>query len=190
MGCTTGQPCNGASTFPLASCQGNYLGYCHATTSDGGVSDAGYLEVELSCADLGGSTCGEFLYARSTPPTEVAGCIGPGPACTADRCDGSTLVSCVGGHEARLDCAPSGLACVTRKDSALDGPTFIFCAAGTECKTSAFCGLGTECGYDYADSCKGNILTYCDAGKIATLDCVKAGWTGCISDKQGTRCSP
>jgi hypothetical protein len=83
----------------------------------------------------------------------------------------------------------SGLQCVNQKDSNFDFATTEFCAQGTECNTSAFCGLGTECGLDYADSCAGNVLTYCDVGKITPLDCVAAGWKSCVSDKQGTRCS-
>ena len=140
-----------------------------------------------NCADLGGSTCGRWEVDASI---EVLGCFGAGSACTADRCDGTTLVSCVGGHEARSDCTRLGLRCFTRGGSDFDYPTSAFCATGTECKTSAFCGLGAECGNDYSDSCNGNTLTFCDVGKITKLNCAKAGWKSCVSDKQGTRCSP
>ena len=36
---------------------------------------------------------------------------------------------------------------------------------------SAYCGLGTECGDSFVDSCS-TTVTYFDAGKPATLDCV------------------
>jgi hypothetical protein len=77
---------------------------------------------------------------------------------------------------------------MVRAGLGFDLATSTFCAAGTDCTTSAYCGRGTECGLDYADSCNGNVLTYCDVGKITTLDCVAAGWKGCVSGAQGTRC--
>jgi hypothetical protein len=137
---------------------------------DGGVRT--YVSLAQPCSDYGGSTCGSV--------GKFVGCIGPGPACTEDSCAGSTLTACIGGHQARLDCTHYGLNCLADRHPDTD----------FDSTKSAFCGLGTECGYDYADSCKGNILTYCDAGRIATLDCVKTGWNGCASDKQGTRCTP
>jgi hypothetical protein len=149
-------------------CQGDVIGYC---TTDDAKFDAGpgYFIPQSPCSNYGGSSC-----------SNSAGCVGPGPACTDDRCDGDTLVSCLAGHEARLDCTDYGLDCLSDKDPDTD----------LDQTTAAFCGLGTECGYDYADSCKGSVLTYCNAGKIATLDCAAAGWSTCLSDGNGTRCSP
>jgi hypothetical protein len=186
LGCTSGQSC-AAGPADYASCQGENVGLCSVNAADGGTE--GHFVVGVFCGNVGGSSCGKYACQHCEEGVLEPGCVGLGPACTTDRCDGATLVSCVGGHEARTDCTPSGLECVSRKDSKFDFATAEFCAQGTECNTSAFCGLGTECGYDYADSCKGNVLTYCDVGKITTLDCVAAGWKSCVSDKLGTRCS-
>ena len=165
QGCTTG-PCD----LPVHSyCQGTEI----LTCANGDETDGGYAYVTEDCADEGNSTCIPSPDGGYWPL-----CKGPGPACTNDRCDGTTLVRCLAGHEARYDCPLFGLGCFTDKDP------------DTDLEESAFCGLGTECGYDYPDSCEGNVLRFCNAGKVATLDCVAAGWKGCVSDSGGTRCAP
>jgi hypothetical protein len=166
LGCILG-PCTHSDPKTGDYCQDDIFGYC---TSEGAKFDAGpgVFIPQSPCSDYGGSSC------------DNSGCVGPGPTCTDDRCDGTTLVSCLEGHEARLDCTHYGLECLSEKDPDTD----------LDKSTGAFCGLGTECGYDYADSCKGSTLTYCNAGKIATLDCAAAGWSTCISDGNVTRCSP
>jgi hypothetical protein len=133
-----------------------------------------YANVIASCAKSGNSTCGRY------PPSAFDGldCIGPGPSCDHDGCDGSTLVLCQGGHEARYDCTTLGLGCFSDMNPDSD-----------DSKTS-FCGLGTECGIDYGDACKGSVLTYCNAGTIATLDCKAAGYGQCLTDASGTHCAP
>ena len=89
----------------------------------------------------------------------------------------------------RTDCTQLGLSCFTQSGSGFDFSTIDYCSRSAGCNASAFCGLGTECNYGHPDYCKGNVLTYCDVGKITTLDCVAAGWKSCIEDELGTRCS-
>jgi hypothetical protein len=167
--CSTGACDPSKATF----CQGASLMQCLPYRgSDGGVL-GGYADPLQACAMSGGSVCGQASQSDAG-----LACIGPGAACAHDRCDGSTLVLCQGGHEARYDCPSLGLGCVSDKDP------------DTDDSDTSFCGLGTECGFDYADSCTGTTLTYCNAGKIATLDCAAAGYAECVKDAFGSHCAP
>jgi hypothetical protein len=171
-GCVIGK-CEQPTEFAGNSCYKNTYGQCETLERIDGGPDSGwigYFVPGTPCQDLGGSTCSDAAY----------GCIGPGPVCTGGRCDGSTLVSCVGGHEARFDCAEYGLTCISdpNPDTNFDNTK------------GAFCGLGTECGYNYADSCHGTELHYCNAGKLATLDCAAEGFSKCVVDSMGTHCAP
>jgi hypothetical protein len=171
-GCVIGK-CEQAAEFAGDFCYGDTYGQCLTLEKVDGGPDGGwngYFVPATPCHDFGGSTCSDAAY----------GCVGPGPACTGGRCDGSTLVSCVGGHEARFDCTGYGLTCISDSD-----PDTNFDA--TE---GAFCGLGTECGYNYPDSCDGTELHYCNAGKLATLNCAAEGFSKCVVDSMGTHCAP
>lgn len=93
----------------------------------------------------------------------VASCVGTGNACMASRCNGTTLVACKGGHEASFDCAIQGLSCVD------NGKGAVACAQAAQCDPNS-----------YFETCNGAVLTYCDMGKIATVNCVAAGWKSCV----------
>jgi hypothetical protein len=101
-------------------------------------------------------------------------CVGSGAACNADtfedRCDGSVIVGCSGGKEARFDCNTmrAGLTCKIGSNGA------------------ATCGgTGTECDGHTDESCKDGVVTYCDVDHLATVDCKAAGLSGCATSTEG-----
>jgi hypothetical protein len=109
-----------------------------------------------------------------------AHCRGNGQACTAPsltndtlRCDGNTLVTCADGQEAKFDCGSILLSCFTNPNG-----TGFGCFAGNACAPDQF--LAT---------CAGTKLTFCNKGKVDTIDCASAGFKSC-DPGQGGRCVP
>jgi hypothetical protein len=105
-----------------------------------------------------------------------AHCAGAGAGCAVKtngdstiRCDGNTLVSCSGQHEAKVDCGRDNLKCL---------PTF---AGSNGSANPAFgCYLGNECDPNaYSAQCNGLQLTFCNKGKIQTAQCGQLGFSGC-----------
>jgi hypothetical protein len=125
--------------------------------------------------------CAEFGAMCVT--TGVAHCRGTGPACTQPtvnpfdppriRCDGSVLVTCNDGQEARFDCGRIGLGCYANAD----GNTFA-CAQGNQCQPRAF-----------SATCAVNHLSYCNDGLNASIDCTSLGFSGC-DPSDGGKCRP
>jgi len=143
-----------------ARCNGDLVETC----------DSGILH-DVDCAQLGAA-----CTALGGPPR----CRGRGATCSNTvlgsgqplRCDGSVLVSCWDGQEARFDCALIGADCF---------PTVA---------TGSFnCALGNQCdAATFSSTCDGNTLHYCNDGKLAALDCAAAGYTSC--DAFVGRCLP
>lgn len=113
----------------------------------------------------------------SCNPSGVPHCRGDGPACSAPsvfnptlRCDGSVLVTCVDGGEARYDCAKLGLGCFANV-----GGNGFGCAAGNDCDPENFTA-----------TCVGTKLSFCNQGKIQTTDCKSAGFTTCSPNNGGS----
>jgi len=132
------------------------------------------------CADLWMVRCtnGRLVPALDCGTYGVP-CVGPAgsgvcqggnrPAClpTPDTCSGSSVVSCLGGRVAGLDCSnvydPS-FTCV----APASGP--VFCAAGTACDAT------------HVDTCtgsKGDRVDYCAGGAEGVYACRNAGYSGC-----------
>ena len=120
----------------------------------------GIFTLSEDCAQSG-STCVEDADGG-------AQCVGGGPPCAAPRCDATVLVSCFAGHEAPFDCGPLGLACGEGAGACV--------YAASDCDPATF-----------VDSCAGPVLTFCDLGRVATTDCVAAGFTSCVSNGTETR---
>jgi len=130
---------------------------------------------------------------REGPDCEALGlgcfegkCQGTGATCTDESfggeeevvpydgvsCTGGTLEACVSGRLASLECS-------------LQGPGF-------DCQLvdgTPFCGLASDClpASDYGPSptgpsCDGTLLTFCNAGRLETIDCESLGFTGCSID--------
>lgn len=91
------------------------------------------------------------VYQNGT--CDPAGCRGTGADCTAERCNGNTLVRCGGGKEFSYNCQSRGLECVTPDGGA------------------PRCAHGWACDHSYLGSCAGNVLTYCKYGRVESLNC-------------------
>jgi hypothetical protein len=107
----------------------------------------------------------------------IAHCRGTGPTCSSPsatnnvlRCDGSTLVTCNDGKEARFDCNSLGMGCYTRYGSSTQA-----CLYGAECDPAT-----------YTNVCMGSQLKFCDNGKVVTVDCGAAGFSGCDPSNGGS----
>lgn len=133
-----------------------------------------------SCLDgvLRRHDCGQ--QGGTCAPAAIIGawCQGTGPTCTTSgtdnslRCDGSVLVSCLNGAEARHDCAKESLGCFPNS-----GTSGFRCAAGKDCDPNK-----------YSAVCAGTKLTFCNNGKVDEVDCKSAGFSGCSPD-DGGRCT-
>jgi hypothetical protein len=159
-------------------CEGPLLLSCGpvgVVTAEGCASEPIALSCGSSgnwCAAVGGETCAVVDGA--------AACVGAGEACDAttepSRCDGSAVVRCVGGHEARVDCAVANRALTCRVVA--DSP---------HCVPAA-----QECDFTTPEECADGVITYCDLGRVATLDCRSYGLSGCEivpqSNPAGARC--
>jgi hypothetical protein len=164
-----GGGCNyGLCSGPPYSCAGTTVRSCDPVAPDA----ASYLHFNDECTTATTATCGPG-------PDGGATCIGTGPACTEDRCEGTTLVSCQGGHEAPYDCASVGLLCI---DAGNDG--------GETGNTGVYCALGNDCGLLPHPSCDGDVLHFCNEGLLASVNCATSGWGHCVSlpDFGGTGC--
>jgi hypothetical protein len=147
---TTGMPMCGLEACSTSdiTCVGDLLTQC--------VESEGVRIVAMDCAAKG-MTCGTVA--------STATCVGAGPACTPAlaSCEGNVAVSCMGGQEARTDCAAT----------LTDGT----CVARD---TGAICALGNECDpYQTVDTCEGDTLTYCAGGLTRTAQCSDFGFGPC-----------
>jgi hypothetical protein len=120
--------------------------------------------------------CGR-LNSSCNPSGIGAHCRGNGPACSAPsitnstlRCEGSTLVSCTDGQESRYDCGRLNLGCYTNANGAGFG-----CSAGNECDPS-----------NYTATCVGLKLTFCNKGKVQSVDCGSSGFSSCSPNAGGS----
>jgi hypothetical protein len=152
--------CVGPScTEESLTCNGNTLEIC----SDGNF-------VRMDCG-LMGAECGQLAPG-------VQYCIGTGPDCTDEgvrHCDGSRIVTCMGGKEAAADCAEligHDFTCGIPPDESEVG-----------CVPSA-----TLCNNDYTDHCDGNVIVYCRAGSLDRADCTSYGYTSCVQGESGPYC--
>jgi hypothetical protein len=121
-------------------------------------------------------------------------CTGGGAACSESSpgegelvdlvgtaCAGATLTACVAGGQAEVDCATYGPGFTCQS---VDG--------------NFFCGLAAECvpADNYAAAhparCDGNQLSFCNAGRLETIDCLSLGFSGCEVDSSADRygCTP
>lgn len=178
----------GLQTFDCAA-------YGQMCVSNNGNTNCGYgtcSGLSASCVAADGNpggnyvqTCNGGIMARldctrtdsSCNPSGVPHCRGNGPACnkgsfgdTSLRCEGSVLVSCADGQEARYDCARDNLGCFAGANgNAYD------CAAGTACDPKT-----------YGATCQGTKLSFCNKGLVQSADCAAMGFTTCSPNGGGT----
>lgn len=122
------------------------------------------VRVRVACGR--GQTCGR------TAGSGILDCIGSGPKCTEDRCDGDAAVHCQKdafgkGTERRVDCKGLGLGCAV---SPLGGVPVARCAppAGG-CDPAA------------APTCEAGKIRFCLAGAFETVACPDVGLAGTCS---------
>lgn len=121
--------------------------------------------------------CSQFDATCNPSGITGAHCRGNGAACTQTsltddtlRCDGSVLVVCADGQEARQDCNKFNLGC-----NASTGTTKFACSAGTECNPGTFGAI-----------CTGTSLQFCNKGVKQTIDCKSLGFTACNPNNGGS----
>jgi hypothetical protein len=157
LDCASARTCDPASSPPV--CHGNTLEMC----VDGTV-------MMVDCT-LTGASCGELM-----PGLDY--CIGRGAACTEEgstTCEGTTVVRCLGGREARFDCA-SRLGSEFTCFQDVDGDAS--CAArGTQCDPEA-----------NADSCDATSVDYCRWGYLDSVDCTALGYATCAEEAGAAWC--
>lgn len=120
-----------------------------------------------NCSDAGG-TCVSGSYDLSDDPNF---CVGKREAaCAQDflplRCEGDSLITCRGGHEAASDCADWGATC--RQGASSSVPRCNFPCA------------------DESESCAGGVVSYCGPTGMTTLDYSLLGFSTCGLDTSST----
>jgi hypothetical protein len=159
--------CDPSKTKP--SCDGDNLVTCNSAGSVLQSTDCTH-SVVTSCTGVGTTqTCQTLVGNACAVVSGTAQCVGNGAACDGatvkSSCDGTSILSCTGGKQARFDCS-----------------TF---SSNATCKILnglAQCeGAGTECTSTTPESCKDGVITYCSWGTKTTLDCKSFGLSGCAT---------
>jgi hypothetical protein len=198
-GCAAVKSCLGLWFTVGAPCgPGKHVEVCQSTTEMVSCDDS--LAIHVDCPKLFGAGVGcknDACSAGSTctgtsstckggyavdckngqeeyewPPCPLVGlkcqggsCVGPDEACTTSKCEGDVAALCVNGGFKRLDCAALG-----------PGFTCKTTASGVACRQGTQCDPATS---KKAETCNGDKLTVCHAGKIETVDCKALGFSGC-----------
>jgi hypothetical protein len=155
--------CDPNTTKP--TCDGNRIVEC--SQFGGGLVAQGCLFAQsTSCSSSGG--CEAQIGETCGLVGGVGTCVGSGPSCDASTfkasCDGTTVVTCAGGQQSRVDCTTldPGFTCKQMSDGT------VTCA-----------GAGTQCTDSTPESCADGVVTFCMLGNKATLDCKSYGLSGC-----------
>jgi hypothetical protein len=163
----------------------------------------------LTCTTEGTATCnaaGQVELCENGVTRHSPVCADVGLACTDGACVG-TGVACSGGFNQADQIEFVGMSCQgdLLEACVMDRTTSVDCATrgpGFHCQTLddfAFCGLAAECvpagpygaSPTHPASCVGDILTFCNAGRLEQVDCVGLGFTGCDVDAANSYgCTP
>lgn len=154
-----------------------------ACQEDYSICSNGY-HVWCEDAELLAEHC-ETIYGSAECKEQNKGaalCIGKGPQCREEdeiTCDGTELVYCLHGREARYDCSVIGEEYTCR-------------TVGGKAKCA---GRGNQCMVDDekekgGDSCTGPVLNYCHAGYLLHVNCRALGFDTCAwrPDKEVAWC--
>ena len=100
-------------------------------------------------------------------------CQGQGADCTGDleQCSGTNIQQCLNGKISSIDC------------STLD-PSFI-CVIGEDQHAGCY-SVPVTCDQNFSETCSGSVISFCQLGNIATLDCSDYGFTGCGVQSAGS----
>lgn len=140
------------------------LAACAGTSScDALVACSG---VEMRRGDL---VCPACDVSRASRAARGAPCSARFETGKAFQCDGDALVSCVGGHIHRVECADlvEGSRCGAHGND--DRPSF-GCLRARECDPDDRAG----------PRCDGTRLTFCNAGHVVRVDCAALGFATCL----------
>ena len=130
------------------------------------------------CADYQGLECADTGYG-------VMACVGTGSQCQPAMTNSMNII------------VDDGLACVgTSLDACVNGKRHVLdCNAlmpGLTCQTvsgeqpPAFCGIASECVPEaeyWKETCDGDSVVFCNAGRIEKVDCKSLGFSGCLAGK-------
>jgi len=144
--CSDGIACDPKSFAP--SCDGNrYVELCDDTT---------HLRYRLDCArsPIPNATC-------RSGPNIAAACMPSGAPCTANRCDGDVLQSCIAGEEVAIDCAQRAGHCMNVGAN----PTCVPVAG--------------QCDANDKDQCVDARLESCVDGVVQSVACAELGLAAC-----------
>jgi hypothetical protein len=156
------------------------LGACE-TDAPPACSRSGTRILECRKGKLVSLDCGAFGLRCDSSPTGPR-CATEGAACTegATRCDGAMSIVCWHGHEVRIDCAASGLACGGTGEA----------VGGCTAPDPARAGGGASCDPASPPRCDGATLKWCAWGTPRSYLCKSLGLPRCVSDDKGAaRCA-
>jgi hypothetical protein len=159
------------------------LGSCPPTAKEGdrprcSVSGTHLLRCEKG--KLASLDCAAFGLKCTMAADGGTGCATSGPACSAaaKRCEGNVAVTCLNGHEVRVDCNAGGLACLQTPGSTPVGACIAPLPSAGLCDST-----------DKA-KCEGDSIHYCYAGRPRAYSCKALSFHKCDSGKNGIRCAP
>lgn len=104
------------------------------------------------------------------------------PKCTgsAKRCDGTTYVECVQGHEVRVECGAQGMACGV---NAPKGPLVVGSCVASEPQKSK-CDPAS-----FDTKCDGpGAVQYCAMGSVQKIFCKALGLNRCVAEGNSAHC--
>jgi hypothetical protein len=154
LDCVGSVTCEGFTSV----CQGDVVEMC---------IDGEFMRLDCS---LVGADCRQLMPGYDS-------CIGRGDACTGEStwCEGTSVMRCLGGHEAAFDCARrlgSEFTCIVDTDGEADcGP------AGTQCD-----------GETHVDTCSGTSISYCRWGFSDSVDCTLLDYSACTEGTSSAFC--
>jgi len=210
-GCAGVVECMGFSDLQVSdscgTCDGNVAILCEDAQARRDCAKYGGTCSDGHCIPLGAAACDEASFENQCDPRgrplhcndtvqvgpecaffgleckkegSDASCVGKGEACSmpepespsfdvhyaGQACNGASLSACVRGHLADLDCSlvGSGFSCQTHEGA-------FFCGTASECDPAT-----------YEKSCDGANVIFCNAGKIARVDCTALGLAACFDD--------
>ncbi len=171
-------PCDGLSY--AGACDGTVLQWCEG----GGVRSVDCAQTPRPSCGWQDDTVGNNCLAESAPPAPPP----PPPPPPEDpchgldfagACDGSVLSWCEGGAVRSVDCATTALPACGWQDDAVGNN----CIAPPPPPPDP-CG-----GLDYAGTCDGSTLEWCEDGAPQSFDCASTGQRcGWQSDSVGNNC--
>lgn len=148
------------------------LGKC-TDESPPACSRSGTRILECKKGKLHSLDCGAFGL-RCTTESGTPHCTTAGTLCRdgVTRCEGALAMTCLHGHEAKIDCAAGKLSC----------------GSGTPvgaCST----GAAATCDPNEAPTCDGASVTWCAWGSPRSYPCKSMGFATCVSDELGAHCA-